>query len=324
VNEDLKEIEMGLYPKALNEYLTLIGIPRGPLSRVFIVDPQHGSDSNPGNTFQAPLLTVAAALAKCVTNHNDCVVMVGGPTADNPAAAIDWNLSYTHLIGLSADLPGMGQRCRIVNTAANDLAVLFTVSGSGCIFRNIQWFDGKDKAEVGACVLVTGGRNFFKNCFFGGMGDATGSGPATRAGSYSLSVSGGENYFEDCTIGLDTIVRSAANAELVVSGVRNRFKHCDIRSNSVTAGKFLVKIDASADMRDVIFDDCLFFNYSTNWATGITDAFNVSGGNTHYVILRGLCEFVGVGIGVADTVTHVYGAGPLPVNTYGVAINPST
>lgn len=312
---------MGLYPKSLNEYLTLIGIPRGPLSRIFIVDPQNGDDDNPGTTFQSPLASLAAALALCTTNRNDCVVMVGGPTADYPDAAIDWSLSYTHLVGLSADLQGMGQRCRIVNHADNDLATLFTVSGSGCIFRNVQWFDGKDKNEDAACVYVTGSRNSFQNCFFAGMGHAT---PGARAGSYSLKVAGSENQFQDCTIGLDTIVRAAANSELIVSGARNRFIHCDLRSYSETAGKFLVKIDAAADLRDVIFDDCLFFNYSVNWATGITDAFNMSGASTHFVILRGNCQFVGVGLGVANTVTHVYGAGPVPNAGMFISTNPTT
>jgi len=315
---------MGLYPKSLNEYLTLTGIPRGPYSRVFIVDPQHGDDDNTGMTFQAPLKTVAEALSRCVTNHNDCVVMVGGPTADYPTAAIDWNLDYTHLIGLSADLPGMGQRCRIVNDADNDLATLFTLSGDGCIIKNVQFFDGKDEAEDGACVLVSGDRNLLQNCYVAGMGNATALGPFHRAGSYSLKVTGSENTFQDCTIGLDTIVRDAANHELIVNGPRNRFKRCDIRSNSVTAGKFLVKIDASVDLRDIQFEDCLFFNYSENWATGITDAFNVSGGNTHFVILTGKCLFVGVGLGVANTVTHVYGAGAAPNAGMFIGTNPTT
>ena len=32
---------------------------------------------------------------------------------------------------------------------------------------------------------------------------------------------------------------------------------------------------------------------------------------THYVILRGACQFVGF-TGVGDTVTRIYGAGPAP------------
>jgi hypothetical protein len=289
---------------------------------IYYVDPANGSDSNDGLSMDEALASVAAAYALCTDGANDVVAFIGGATADSPTSAITWAKSYTHLIGLTADLPGMGQRCRIVNAAANDLAVLFTLSGSGCIIKNIQFFDGKDKDEDGACVLVSGSRNHFKNVFVAGMGHAT---PAARAGSYSLKVTGSENYFEDCTIGLDTIVRSAANSELIISGIRNQFRRCTFRSNSVTAGKFLVKVDNSGgDLRDQIFWDCLFFNFTENWANGIDNAFDMpAAGATHFVILKN-CTLVGVNSGWADTVTHVYAAEAAPNAGFGVAINPTT
>lgn len=314
---------MGLYPKEIKYELTALGIPRGPNSNVYLVDPVNGDDDNSGDRWTKPLATVAAAYAKCTTNQHDVVLLIGSPTADYPTSAITWAKNFTHLIGLTSPLPGMGQRARIVNHADNDLAVLFTLSGYGCIVKNVQFFDGKDKDEDAACVLVSGNRNYFENVFVAGMGHAT---PAARAGSYSLKVSGSENCFTDCTIGLDTIVRAAANAELIVSGGRNRFVHCDIRSYSETAGKFLVQIDNSGDdLRDTIFDECLFFNYTVNWANGIDNAFDMpAGGNTHYVILCGNCQLVGVNSGWADTVTHVYGAGPAPNAGFGISTNPTT
>jgi len=316
---------MGLYPKNINEFLVLQGIPRGPLSQVFLVDPVNGSDSNHGKSINAPLASVAAAYALCTADQHDVVVFIAGDTSSAPSAAITWAKDHTHLVGWSGDLPGMGQRCRIVNSAANDLAVLFTLSGNGCIVKNIQFFDGKDSAADGACVLVSGSRNYFKNVFFAGMGDATAGAPATRAGSYSLSVSGSENYFETCTIGLDTVIRSAANSELIVTGVRNRFVGCDFRCNSVTAGKFLVKIDNSGgDLRDTIFKDCVFFCYSENWAAGINNAFDMpAGGSTHWVILKD-CSLVGTSVTWADTVTHILTADPAPNAGAGVAVAVTT
>lgn len=275
------------------------------------VDPTNGTSGGDG-TPEDPVSSLLTAYNMCRDGYNDGVLFRAGATAYKPTAAFTWAKSYTHLIGLTNGLPGMGQRARIVNDAAYDLATLFTLSGSGNLFSNIQFFDGKDNAADGANLLVSGSRNHLLNCFVAGMGDGTAGAPATRAGSYSLKVTGAENTFEGGTIGLDTIIRTAANAELIVSGARNRFKKCDIRSYSETAGKFLVSIDATADLRDILFEDVLFFNYSQNWATGITDAFKVSGGSTHFIILRGNCQFVGVGLGVADVVTHVYGSGPVP------------
>lgn len=308
---------MGLFPADVE--VALAGIPVGPDSNVYIVDPANGVDTNVGTKLSKPLKTVAAAYAKCVDGQNDVVLMIGGATADSPTAAIVWAKNYTHLVGVSAPI-AMGQRCRIVNSAANDLAVLFTLSGSGCVVKNVQFYDGKDKAEDGACLLVSGERNYFENVFVAGMGHAT---PAGRAGSYGVTVSGAENLFRDCEIGLDTVVRSAANSELIVSGARNRFVHCVIRSNTVTAGKFLVTVNAATDLRDVVFDDCLFFNYSENWAAGASNAIHVTGESTHWIILRG-CQLVGNGLGWADTVTHVYSDGAAPNAGFGISLNPTT
>lgn len=293
--------------------------------RWYYCDPTLGTAGGDGLTPATANSNLLTLYNRLRDGYNDGIFFIGGASAYSPAAAFTWAKSYAHLVGLTNGLPGMGQRARITNTAALDLATLFTLSGSACLIANIQFFDGKDKAEDGACLLVSGSRNRLLNCFVAGMGDATASGPFSRAGSYSLKVSGSENVFEGGTIGLDTVARTAANAELIVSGARNRFVNCEIRSNSVTAGKFLVKIDSSGgDLRDVQFENVLFFNYSTNWATGITDAFNMSVTNTAFVILRGECMFVGVGLGVADTVTRIYGAGAAPNAGMFLATQPTT
>ncbi len=297
----------------------------GKNSRVFVVDPANGSDSNTCLTFAAPCASLAAAYAKTADARNDTVLFVGGATSTTPTATITWSNSYTHLVGLTGDLPGMGQRARVVGTSANALTSVMTFSGSGCIVKNIQIFNGASTAIDAGAATVSGSRNYFENVFFAGMGDATALGPATRAGGYSLTVSGSENTFKNCTIGLDTIVRSAANSELVISGVRNTFSGGMVLSNSVTAGKFLVKVDNSGgDLRWTRFSDVLFLNFTENWATGITDAFDMpAAGATHLVILE-RCTLVGTGTGWADTVTHVYFAQPAPNAGGGVSTNPTT
>lgn len=297
----------------------------GKSSKVFVVDPVNGNNSSSCLTFQNPCLTLAAAYAKTTSGRNDTVLLVGSATATEPATTLTWSNSYTHLVGVTGNLPGMGQRARIVGTSANALTSVVTFSGSGCIVKNVQIFNGASTAIDAGAATVSGSRNYFENVFFAGMGDATALGPATRAGGYSLTVSGSENTFKNCTIGLDTIVRSAANAELVVSGVRNTFDGGMVLSNSVTAGKFLVKIDNSAgDLRWTRFKDMLFYNYTENWATGITDAFDMpAGGSTHAVLLEN-CTLAGVGTGWADTVTHIYFAQPAPNAGGGVSTSPTT
>jgi hypothetical protein len=311
---------MGLYPKHVEEFLVLSGIPRGPKSDVFFVDPVNGSDSNPGRSFEAPLKTVAAAYAKCVGDQHDTVVMLSGDTADNPAAAINWSKDYTHLVGLSSDLPGVGQRARVVGTAALDLTQLITFAGNGCIARNLQFFNGGDADADAGAAIVSGHRNAFKNVFFAGMGHAT---PGARAGSYSLKVTGQENLFEDCAVGLDTILRAAANAELWLStgSARNIFRRSRFLSYSETAAKVAVKID---DMdRWVEFEDCTFQNFSVNWATALSNVFGISAAATHQIILKGKNIAVGF-TGWADVAAHVYSAEPAPNAGFGLGLNPTT
>ena len=297
------------------------GLPFSGKSRAYFVDPLRGNDSNHGRTAANALASVAAAYAKTVDGQNDVVVFIGGANSDKPVAPIVWANTYTHLIGVSGPL-SMGQRCRITNDASLDLATLFELRGSGCIVKNIQFFDGKDKNEDGACLLVSGDRNYLENVFAAGMGNAT---PGARAGSYSLKVSGQENRIVHTEIGLDTVVRAAANSELIVAGIRNRFERCVLRSYSVTAGKFMASVDnSSGDLRDTIFDDCLFYNYTPNWAAGITDAFHLpAAGSTYDVILRN-CQLAGQISGWADTTTHIKGIGAQPNAGFGVPIAPTT
>lgn len=311
---------MGLYPKNIREYLDLQGIPYGPDSEAYLVDEVSGSDSNPGKSFESPLATIVEAEDKTAGDQNDTIFMLPGDTAEAPAATIAWDKDYVHLIGLGGDLPGMGQRCRIEAGADVDISPVLTVSGQGCIFKNLKITNMKDANTDSGCVLVSGNRNYFKNVFFGGMGHAT---PAARAGSYSLSVSGSENYFENCVIGLDTILRAAANGELLLSGAHNHFKNCQFQSYSETQGKFMVIVTAGDDLRYNTFEDCLFINHSANWATTLTDVFSLpAGAPTYNIVMKGNNIMVGF-TGWADNLTHMHSAAAVPSTGFGVAVNPA-
>ncbi|MFH1743996.1 MAG: hypothetical protein ABIH23_33740, partial [bacterium] len=69
---------MGLFPRNLNEYVASMGIPRGPLSKAYLVDTVNGSDSNPGTNWQSPLLTLEAAEDLCVADRHDTVLFLAG------------------------------------------------------------------------------------------------------------------------------------------------------------------------------------------------------------------------------------------------------
>lgn len=313
---------MRLYPREIKEYLAAAEIPRSLNSKIFMVDPASGNDANAGDRFTQPFKTLAAAYAACTADRHDTVLFLSRAAGDTLTASLDWAKSYTHLIGLSSPLPGVGQRARVLGGAATDISPVVTFSGNGCIVKNIQFYNGKDHNSDSGCVDVTGYRNAFLNCFFAGMAHAT---PAARAGSYSLKVSGEENYFERCAVGLDTVVRAQDNAELVLAAgaARNVFRGCRFLSYSERATKVLVSVADGVD-RWQEFEDCLFQNFSVNWAATLANAFKISAAATHQIILRGQNNQLAGVDGWADVVTHVYAMQAAPGAGFGVNTAPTT
>lgn len=301
---------MGLYPKNLDEYVAGMGIPRGPLSKTFLVDPVNGSNSNSGRTWQSPLLTLAAAEDLTTANRHDTVLFLAGATADNPAANIAWDKSYTHLIGVGSELPGLGQRCRVVAAAAAMHTPVITFSGNGCIVKNMQFGNEHATGDATGVVLVTGQRNYFENVFFMVPFSAT-------AASYSLKMSdGGENAFKRCTIGQMTCVRGAATHGLwIIKGAgeanptRNKFIQCEFLSWCGAAGTHAhvtIATDVDVEAFTLFFEDCLFLNINGGGALAHSIIDGATGVD-HRIILRGTCMFHGSGAGIADPVTYVYG-----------------
>jgi len=284
------------------------------------------SDNNQGTDPNFPMSTVEAGYARLTAGQNDVLVVVAQNTPYPIAADFDWAKDFTHLYGVSPDLFGEGQRVRIEASAALDLTVTMTVSAKGAYFRNFKMVNYNDAAADSGAILLDGAnRCVFENVQIAGMLNGT---AGARAGSYSLKLDGAEeNQFVRCTIGLDTITRAAANAELVMEGVgyRNRFVQCEFKSLSVTAGKFLITLAVGNSPWVTQFEDCLFNNLNTGagGAPGalITNAINDATGFHHQLILRGKCIFVGC-TGVANTLTRIWSAEPVPNTAFGISVNP--
>jgi len=283
----------------------LSGVPVGPKAHYYFVDPVNGSDTNDGTSVAKPKKTLAAAEDLCVANQHDTVFFIAGADASAETAAIVWDKAYTHLIGIGCQLPGVGQRCRAVWSAAVAATTCITFSGNGCIVKNMQFNNEKASGACGVAI-VSGARCYFENVFFMCPTSVT-------AASYSLKLSGGECAFVRCTIGQHTLVRSAATHGLwIVAGgnedaCRNKFINCEFLSWSSTTGHALVTIetDITYEAWTLQFEDCLFANIVSGAGTlavaivdGATDA-----GHRVYIRGRG-CGFNGV-TAVANPLTRV-------------------
>lgn len=268
----------------------------------YYLDPTHGTAGGSGETPEEACSSIETLYAKLRDGYNDGIIFIGGATASNPAATITWSKSYAHLIGLSSNLPGLGQRCRIVFQAATAAAVGITVSGSGCVFHNIQIYNEKAAGAASGTVIVTGSRNEFSNVFF--MVPV-----ATDAASYSLKMSGAENVFYRCTIGQFTNVRTGASYNLWLYGTdtctRNKFIECEFLSWSSSADHVHVLIASTITIETfmVWFENCLFHNFGTALTESINDDCTVAG---HQVVLRGRDGgFLNV-TAVGGTLTYIF------------------
>jgi hypothetical protein len=274
--------------------------------------------------------TVLAGYNRLAAGQNDTLVVVGQNSAYPIAATLAWAKDFTHLVGVSPDLYGVGQRTRLVGAAALDITPVLQVTAKGCSFENIQVFNEHNAAVDSGALEVTGNRNLFTNCFFAGMGSTV---AGARAGSYSVLMSAGaeENQFVRCTIGLQTILRAAANAELRFGAgemFRNKFIKCEFLSWSVTAGKFLVEFVLGSRPWVTQFESCSFYNLNmTGGGAGgaaITDAFENLTVFYHQVILKGKNQFVGcTGVGTAAALAVIWSAEPVPNTGFGISVNPA-
>ena len=281
---------MGLFPRPTDAYE--LGLPVGPKSNVYYVDPANGNDSLSGTSPKKPLRTITAAYAKCTANQHDVVAYIAGSSSISLTDTLTWAKNYTHLVGLAA--PTFAEnRARIFAHEDNeDKSPLVEFSGTGCIVKDLMIFNGPDDADCLVNVLVSGGRNYFENVHFAGGGHATNA----IAGASSLAIEDcGGNTFRHCTIGLDTIAATSTQTALHLDDNVRRtvFEDCrfTLRASADTV-KFVDVEDATAIASYVDFVNCLFYNTSTT--TTMTEAFTVPASMQAdaRITLRG-CGFVG-------------------------------
>lgn len=230
---------------------------------VFYVRPKNGSDGQDGRSPQTAFKTLAAALSAATANQNDVVYLMAesntaANTTDYQSTVLTWNKDGVHLIGVN-DGSMMGQRARISNlsTATAIVDGLFVVQANNCYIANLEIFQGQggtNPSGASIAMVVSGQRNVIDNCQISGIGHLE----LDDATSCSLAVSGSENLFTHCYIGLDTVLRTTATAEVrITDGTNNTFEDCVINSyTATTTFKSIIYTVGSAHKLS-IFKNCL-------------------------------------------------------------------
>lgn len=314
----------------------------------YFVDPVNGSNGNTGAA-DSPFATLYWAHNKMTAGQNDVCVLVGNGAASGTARlslalaqAVDssvtagtlvWSKNACHLIGMTAPTV-VAQRARIAPPSGTYTQATFgsgnfvSVTASGCYFANFSLFNGFSTGGTNQiCWTDSGGRNFYSNVNFGGMGDAA---SAADAGSRSLKISGttGENTFVGCTVGLDTVARSAANASVEFAGgtPRNTFLDCIFPFQTSASTPLGIITSAAAAMdRWQKFDRCTFINNVASTSTTIAGLSTLAASSGGLILMKdatlvGITEF-----GTDATsrgLIYVDGGAPTAGST-GIAVNPT-
>jgi hypothetical protein len=264
----------------------------GGVGNIFYLDPSKGSDSNDGLSPQTAFATLPVAYAALTDNNNDVLIYIArlqsNSTSIYLSSAFTWAKNFTHFIGLCAPTPNA--RARIYQApAATGITALFTISGSGCMFKNIQIFQGVNDATSKVACMVTGSRNYFESCHFAGIGNAT----QDVSGATSLlldggGVSNGENRFYNCYIGLDTVSCGNLSSDLVLQGntCRNVFEMCHIYRYISNANRALVLGATNGIDRFIVFRSCIFQTDSLNQTVTIAQVFNIAASVQGKIILK--------------------------------------
>lgn len=290
-------------------------------------DPVNGADTNNGRTPRTAVASLSVAEGKLTAGQHDCLYLIGGATGATITDQLEWDKDYTHLFGVAAPTPNSRARISSSGNSTSTYALLL-VSADGCIFSNLCIYQGSATAACHA-VEVTGDRNYFFNCNFQGQVNATAAGGA----SSSLKLNGAEEFrFDKCIIGTVTGAARTAGALLYLDGSagKGEFNECDFKSYSETAALELITyIDTSAVDRDIVFRDCLFYNFSVNHANTINEVVDVPGAaQTHDLIfinptLVGIAEMDSSAAASTWVSGAVPAAGTAGSGQTGVAVHPS-
>lgn len=294
----------------------------GKGAKAFFVDPARGSDGDDGSSFGRALATVSKAYSLTSDKRGDVIYLLNDGNTSGTSredSTITWSNDNTHLIGVCAPTL-ISQRARISPSTTNTSIVTpqLLVSGNGNIFQNISLFEGTSEDSVAStCVSVTGNRNYFNNVAMMNLGDATNGHSGDEAGSEHLLIDGGgENVFDNCYIGLDTAVRSAANANVRFDNAaeRNVFRNCFFPCFADAATPLFVDIPGANDIdRFAWFKECVFFNAIGSTATALSAAMNVHASAGGLVVLD-YCTLIGVTNGewAAASNSNIYINMPTP------------
>lgn len=244
------------------------------IGKVLYVDAANGKSQRTGRSPGQANASIVTALSKAITGRNDLIKLLASTSADNLAAALVWSKNLVHLIG-EGSKGRYNQRSRLGHSA--NFSPILTISGYGNSIESAYFAHGRGSATNLVLLDVTGPRNSFINCHFGGPFHATEAG---TAGYRLVKLESSETFFKGCVFGGGTIAATAALSFIEFGAQadppRARFEGCtfiNLVSAAGGAGSTFLKVAAGCGAGLAEFSNCKFINIgSTAMTVGIDGA----------------------------------------------------
>lgn len=299
-----------IYPEDL---AGMIGLPS--VGNVYYVDPGI-SVSGDGKTQGRAFKTLTEAYA-AISADNDDVVVIAPSSATgrtSESASITWAKRRTHIVGNGPLRKGWNRAG--ISFASTATTPSLTISANNCSFTNFMIYQPQD---INVLVEITGEYNTFNYVHFAGIANAT-TGDDTAARCVVITDAD-DNHFNSCMFGIDTVLNSAANAVVELSGAtavaRTQFNDCIWSIVCDNAGPRMVLFNGAYSSEVyTLFRDCVFLN-TRGGVTTMTVAMTVPASVNGRVIMDN-CWWLGC-TDLVDVVTNVYQNMPVVDATGGDA-----
>jgi len=233
--------------------------------------------------------SLTRAYNAATSGRNDIILL--SPDSHPQSSAFTWSKNMTHLIGAYPHEAITSHRSRIGHSA--NFATFFTISGYGNLFKGIYWMHGRGSETNTTGISITGNRNTFVNCHFGGPFHATEAG---TEGYVLVNVNAEEITFKNCMFGADTIDSTTTTlVKLGSDSTRVWFDNCYFLLRATDTAPVFINTADGGGNRHYFFKECHFINFGTSTMTlGIKDDYKgVEGTGVKYHFTAG-CSFTGV------------------------------
>jgi len=275
------------------------------VGEVFYVDPGK-TTSGGGKSADDAYKTLAEAYASMSADNDDIAIIA--PTSStgrtSETASITWAKRRTHVLGNGPARKGWNRAG--VSFASTATTPSLTISATNCSFSNIMLYQPND---INVMVNITAAYSTFNNVHFAGIANTT-TGDDTAARCVVITDAD-DTHFNNCMFGIDTVLNSAANAIVELSGAtavaRTQFNGCTWSIVCDNAGpRWVLFNGAYSSEVYTMFNDCMFLNTragTTTMTVGMTIPASTNGkiifNNSFWLGATDLC----------DVVTDVYSSG---------------